>query len=243
MPVKAIYAPVSGCLIAGTLVSDFEVTRALAPTQTYTPHGCYGELYDLDEQLAITNIYRLFGHDIVLRDQISGFKKHPWAPVRECLIEPASITFDPENTERLVFVSSEQREGRYHTLPGIVHMLKGGPIHVVFMQPTISINYWGCRTTPLRPVVSVNRVKTEVKFLVKAPLTYNTVGFTAREIKRTPVTGFRTEQSVATSMKPEGAIVRTKDTIDALMAQHGTDVRTADSKLKPPTESVTTASM
>jgi hypothetical protein len=209
VPINAIFAPVSGCLVLGTLAGDFDVVQHLKGIQTICGYNADLEYKDLDELLPIVNMYRLFGHDVQLQDVLTKQIVQPWAPSRECIIEPSSIDFDIFEMKKLRVYDSEHREKRSHVLPNVRQLLKNGDTTMTIQQPTLKMTMFGRRTKEIRASVTRRRNKKEVKFLVKAPITYNSVAFTARAVDIKEKSGFRRKETEVPPTKPEGNKIET----------------------------------
>nr|WGM49130.1 coat protein [Umbelopsis gibberispora virus 2] len=219
----AIYAPVSGALVLGTMSGDFEVVQHLKAIYQTEPGSIYGKAYELDELLKIATIYRLFGYDLTVRDNVTGVDKNTWAAVRECIPEPASIEFDPTKITSWSIVGAHQRPGRSAPLPHPAVALTTG-LRIQIQTPSISINRWQQRTEPLRPSVMMTKRKGAVEFKVKASMQFNPVTFTARPQKSVQEKDFRSEHGPAPPMKPEGSKITLTQTEDA----RGMDVGPSD---------------
>jgi hypothetical protein len=173
-----------------------------------TGHGIFAEYYTLEEALFVTNLYRLFGHDMELYDVVTRNNIRPWASARECIIEPASIDFSPAREKQIAFYTNVPREGRTHVLPNVGALLTAGAFSVAYQRPLLSVNSWRSRMVPLRPHVVTRRVKTATKFFVQAPMTYRPVQFTAMPAPKRKESGFREPPSGDTPSKPEMLRVR-----------------------------------
>jgi hypothetical protein len=75
---------------------------------------------------------------------------------------------------------------------------------MTIQQPTIKITEYGSRTKAVRATVSRRKTRKEMKFLVKAPITYNPVTFTARAVDNKAKAGFRNDKPMVPPSKPEG---------------------------------------
>jgi hypothetical protein len=210
VPIDAIYAPVSGCLVLGTLAGEFDVVQHLKGVQTVPGFDADLEYKELHELLPLTNMYRLFGHDVQLQDVLTKQLVHPWAPFRECIIEPASIDFDIFEIKKLRVYDSDHRDKRSRILPNIRQLLKNGNTTMTIQRPTIKMTQFGHRTKEIRASVTRRRAKKEVTFLVKAPITYNPVAFTARTIDVREKLGFQRKDTEVPPTKPEGDKIETQ---------------------------------
>jgi len=180
--IDAIYAPVSGSLILGAVCGDFETTCHLAPLQETKTEGSFDVFYDMSTMLKVCNTFRLFGHEVELRDTLTNSLSTPWATSTECIIEPASIEFKPTQRRRYVVVDSHPRMGRNHTIPNVVSLMEPSHFVVSIRKPTLRVVDWQKRTTACRPIVRANRKKVEVKFFVKTVSDYGVGQFNAKEL-------------------------------------------------------------
>jgi len=214
--IDALYAPVSGCLMLGTYAGDLDTLEHLKSIQRM-PHGKYLEEHLTTEQLTVlANTYRLYGHDVVFKNVMTGAEVIAWASSRECIIEPASIGFDTQLPGTLKPIINVPREGRRHVLPTIGSLMSADNAALTISMPTISVNRWQHRRTQLKPYMSLTKKAKEAKFLIKAPMSYSPVTFTAKPLAGPDKTGFHLEPGVPTPSKPEGVIITERPTMDVV---------------------------
>jgi hypothetical protein len=230
VPIDAVYAPVSGSLIAGTLAGDLEVIQHLKALQTVKTEGQRGMHYDKVALLKLSSMYRMFGYDTTLRDNHSRAERTVWAAARECVVEPASLGFDPTNMTSWSLERVVQRPGRHCDLPSLPSILHPGEVRMSYDRPMINITNWQTRANTLRPIVTLAK-KQAVHFLVKAPLEYNSVAFTTRKgTVPTKLKDFHTVITEAPPMKPEGRKITETMTMDsASTGEHSETVTFAES--------------
>jgi hypothetical protein len=116
--------------------------------------------------LKLVNAYRLFGHDVMIKT-VEGGLLTPWAPVKELIIEPASIGHTITREYGSIVWESCARQGRSYTLPNLV---RGGPkrsmsLHI--MQPNIFIRQYRARTVTAPTIVKPVRNIEPVTFRIK----------------------------------------------------------------------------
>jgi hypothetical protein len=220
VPVSGIYAPVSGSLILGTVAGELECLQHLKAVQHISGADPVGDHFDCVRATILANTYRLFGHDTIWYDDISGEEVYPWATAKECIVEPASLDTGLSRRKALMIRSSVLREGRNHVLPNVLTMLRAGGADVVIQSPTIKMTHYGSRTKELRPSASRLKAAKEVKFLVKAPLVFDPVTFEARPITVAPAQSFQRAMHEVPALKPEGqrAAAPTTDVVDIPLA-------------------------
>jgi hypothetical protein len=205
--IDALYAPVSGCLMLGTYAGDLDSLEHLKSIQNMPTGDAATTPFSVEELTVLANTYRLYGHDVVFRNLMTGEDVLPWASSRECIIEPASIGFKATIPGLIFPVLNVPREGRTHVVPGIMNMLRSPGSVLTIARPTISVNRWQHRRTQLKPYMSVLKPVKIAKFLIKAPLHYSPVTFTARNVDKVDKAGFRLEPADPTPSKPEGKII------------------------------------
>ncbi|APG76047.1 hypothetical protein 1 [Wuhan insect virus 26] len=204
--IEAIYAPVSGGLVLGTMTGEFETTAHLTGVRALECKGVVGKAFDLKELSVLATMYRLFGYELELKDYQTGIIKRTWAPVRDCVVDPATIEFDPISPRLWMIEGAQPREGRRHIIPTPQNLLSGEPVVIVHQKPTISVTKWKSRTKPPRPFIATSRVKAPVQFLIKAPFEYNPISFEAKEVPshKFKLSDFQEGKSQVPPKKPEG---------------------------------------
>jgi hypothetical protein len=203
-----MYAPVSGSLVLGTAAGDYECLQHLKAVQHIDNYDPETTKVSLDNSLQLINAYRLFGYDVVMREEDDGTEIIPWAAAKECVIEPSSIEFSTTTSRRYKIVESVARPGRNHVLPNVIHALRSGQITLTIQAPTIKLAVWQYRTRETPAFVRTTKIRKPARFLIKSPLTYNPVTFTARPISKVSRQGFRQETLVVPAQKPEGIAVQ-----------------------------------
>jgi hypothetical protein len=142
-PIKIdrLYAPVSGSLILGSVGGQLDAVKHLLAVQRFDKVGDYGHYMEDTEALAYANLYRLFGHDVVLT-RMDGTRVKPWANVKEAVIERGSM-FAPDGGITLYrCMSSTARSGRNYPLPHIGNLTQTNAT-LTIMRPTLSFNKYG----------------------------------------------------------------------------------------------------
>jgi hypothetical protein len=209
IPVNAIFSPVSGSLLLGTFSGDLEALQHLKSVVDIDTHGSIGEIYDNVSVLKLANMYRLFGHNMSVRDSLSANITTPWGRAQECIIEPASIEFDPNTPHRWLLHDSNPRPGRNLPLPNIVVLADFDQVAYVIRKPNIRVCEWASRTREVIYTVSSRKKAVPVTFRVLAPLVSQKLRFQAKVPERPkPVPSFREAQATVTPHKPEVTVVQ-----------------------------------
>nr|UVG55944.1 putative capsid protein [Poaceae Liege totivirus 13] len=179
--VDALYAPVSGSLVLGTMSGDLEVVQHLKSTYRVDFRGTRTEVYDQVELLKTANIYRLFGHQITLFDNVTQEQINPWAAVNECVIEPSSIAFDPKEVRKLTLGWSDAREGRTVPLPALGSLGVGGFLSVTIQKPHLETIKFRTSQTPVKVYVTAKRSKKPLPIKIKSGYSFRPETFQARK--------------------------------------------------------------
>nr|CAE9672667.1 coat protein [Mucor hiemalis virus 4] len=203
LQISAVYAPVSGSLVLGTMVNDFETTAHLTSNYVLDLKHPTTPSPDLTQLARAATVYRLFGHDLVLTNLVTGVPFNTWAAVRECVPDIATIDFDPMTPKHYRIDGSIVREGRSHILPPPHVLLADNTATVLVQKPTVTLTKWGSRREPLRPSLVFSRKKKPVTFKVNAPIKYNFSQFTARAVPTQELSGFRRATDTVPPRNPE----------------------------------------
>jgi len=206
--IDAIYAPVSGSIILGAVACSLETTAHLQAVQVFKGLGRSNPRYDFEQKVIVANIYRLFGHEVTFRDSLNGNEKQSWAPVRECIVEPASIEFETNLAHTWEPHESSRREGRSHVLPQLRTVLDGQILNISISKPNVSLMKWQSRVVKIRPVVRLTRVKKPVEFKINTSLTPRPAIFAARRVHNVPGQHFRMDAAELPPRLPEGPVVQ-----------------------------------
>jgi len=209
IPINYIPAPVSGALVLGAVNGDYDAVAHLTAHQTFTGHGL-NYAYELRDALVLSNTMRLYGHHTEYKNHTTGEIIKPWAPVRDCVIEPSSLWFDPDSPAVIAPSYSYIREGRSHTLPNIHHLTaRETSFSLLIARPVITSCDWQKRWVPSRPYVQVRTRPKEIKFKVTAPMVHRPVAYraTTTYVKPTPTEAFRVEVTETPAAKPEGVVI------------------------------------
>jgi hypothetical protein len=202
--INAMHAPVSGCLVLGTIAGDYDALEHIKSVQ-HLPHGnIYDTHFSTEEITILVNAYRLFGHDVLVRNALTGTETTPWAASRECVIEPASVGFRHDLPGMIRIVSNKPRDGRNISLPNISSLVGTGGVVMSIARPTISVNRWQFRKETSRAYVSLTKAAKPAKFLIKSPLSYAPVQFTARTTGEILKQDFQFVKTGTPPAKPEG---------------------------------------
>nr|WMV64393.1 hypothetical protein [Uromyces fabae virus] len=153
LPVNALYAPVSGSLLLGSFSGELEAVQHLKSIYSFSGLGIGAVNYPDEELLKLASMYRLAGNEIVLRNDRTDERKIPYANVNECIIEPASVFFDPLSRDIWIPHSSDPRQGRSFPLPEVNNILNYGKMTVSIQRPTIEPIQYRTATSPLRTFV------------------------------------------------------------------------------------------
>nr|UXL82808.1 coat protein [Conidiobolus adiaeretus totivirus 2] len=214
--ITSMFAPVSGALVLGTLVGLYDSTCHLAGFKMFTGRGALGTIYTMEESLFLANLYRMFGHEAIFRDLVSKTEFVAWAPVHDCIVDPSVIEFSALQPRSLMLVDTQRREGRSDSLLPPAALLDGKPFTVTVVKPTIRPRQTYKVARVVKPVPQLPRAVKPVKFIIKAPMTYDPVKFKARLIsdpsfKRPDFQNLTTE---IPPTKPEGPTIVATDTAE-----------------------------
>jgi len=160
---------------------------------------------DLDQILPLASVYALFGHKVHLREAHSGREFTPSVTSRECIVEPLSITFDPNKHPDYQIMYSEADDLKHQVLPNVLNMMTTPGSRAIFQKPCIVATVWQKKHVPLRPYIQLTKRAQPVEFKVVAPYSYATTSFQAREFKKQDIRqDFTIDMSVVPPAKPEG---------------------------------------
>nr|QED43018.1 hypothetical protein [Uromyces totivirus D] len=181
IPINAIYAPVSGSLLLGALAGELEVVQHLKSNFSFTGMGIGSYAYPEEELLKLVSIYRLAGNEVVLRNDRTDQRIIPYANVSECVIEPASVFFDPLSRDIWIPHSSDPRQGRSFPLPEVNNILNHSKISISIQRPTIEPIQYRTAMSPLRTFVQpVQRGRKKLIGIVSSKYIARPMTFKAR---------------------------------------------------------------
>jgi hypothetical protein len=180
--IRNLHAPVSGCLLAGTLVNEFETTCHLTALQ-HLGRPEDGEGLSFEHSLQLANAYRLFGNETEFENIRTGKRIKPWAAVRELVIEPASLDFVVGRRTRYVPIRNWEREGRSYTVPNVRQLSFDAKCVMMIRRPMLTICDFGSRRKVTSAYVTRDvRPKRQVTIQVNAAYTYVRGAFTAKPV-------------------------------------------------------------
>jgi hypothetical protein len=218
--IDGIYAPVSGSLMLGSYSGELEAIQHLKGIQAIEFRGTRTATYSTVELTKISNIYRLFGHNITIFDSLTNEAKVPWAAVNECVIEPCSIAFDCTKVRAYTLGWSDQREGRCVPLPALGSLGQEGSLKMVIQKPSIELIKFRTAQTPVTTYTTIKRDKLPVPIMIKSAYSYKPGVFKARKGIRYQQSDFRSEGRQAPPDIPEGPqvteVVQTTVPMEAL---------------------------
>jgi hypothetical protein len=227
--VEALYAPVSGSLVLGTMSGDLETVQHLKSKYRVDFRGTRTEVYDKVELLKIANIYRLFGHQITLFDIITQEKINPWAAVNECIIEPSSIAFDPKEVKKLTLGWSDAREGRVVPLPALGSLGVEGFLDITIQKPHLETIKFRTAQESVKVYVTAKRSKKPLAIKVKSGYSYRPETFQAKKGISYRQKDFHDAPRQPPPDNPEGEIVKEPEQTTVLMESDTQSVKIAES--------------
>jgi len=234
--VDALFAPVSGSLVLGTMSGDLEVVQHLKSNYRVDFHGTRTSTYDNVELLKTANIYRLFGHNITLFDNITNDQIKPWAAVNECVIEPASIRFDPNKVMKITLGWSDSREGRTVPMPALGALGQAGFLNVTIQKPHLETIKFRTSQTPVKVYVTAKRDKKPLTVKIRSGFSYTPGTFRAKQTLVYKQQGFHEVETQLPPDNPEGEKVIAPAQTTVLTEAIPETARSAESSL-PPVES------
>nr|UMQ74228.1 capsid protein [Helianthus annus leaf-associated totivirus 7] len=205
IPIEALYAPVSGSLILGTLSGDLDVVQHIKAVQTLPHAEVFTQTLDHLEWLKIANAYRLFGHQCVFESEGSLTFREAWANAKHCVIEPASVHFSPTKPSRLYLNRSYAREGRSYPIMPAIELLRSGGGVLEISKPCIAPVEWQRWRKPLAVTVMTRREnRTKVQFQVGATFSAKPHTYTMQHYKQLVRKDFQVDQTEILPTIPEG---------------------------------------
>jgi len=228
---NALYAPVSGSLLIGTFAGELGALQHLKGVQEFKGAGIVGQAYGDRDLVVVSNAYRLLGHDVVLSDRSKGLVR-PWASAHQCVIEPASISFDPAQPTLYCFYDAERREGRSATCPDIAQVCVSGMTFVI-ARPNLRIVEWQRRRATVLPYLGSLTSKAKVEFKVRNVHSTRFTTFEALPVApaRTQPSVFHKAESLVPPTRPAGLDVVPAEPLSQAAAHMATGtqpVSTAD---------------
>jgi hypothetical protein len=228
--IDALYAPVSGSLILGTLSGELSTVVHLKASYECKLAGGRTTVYSIEELTKLASIYRLFGHEITLFDNITGERVKPWAAVNECIIEPASIGFDPTKIQKLTIGHSDMREGRAIPLPALGALSVDGSISILIQKPTVEVICFGTAQKPVRTYTTSRRDRKVVPIKVKSGYSYRPETFRASKGNTYKQLGFYEGKRHIPPDNPEGVVVTEPIQHTVTTGDQETNVATVETK-------------
>nr|UUV42403.1 MAG: capsid protein [Enontekio toti-like virus 1] len=227
--IDALYAPVSGSLILGTLAGELEAVQHLKSIVSQTFRGVRDTLYDSVELTKVATMYRLFGHDVVYEDNITRTLIKPWGNVSQCIPEPASIWFDPRDIKKLTIKNSDPRHGRCVPLPNLGSLTEG-TISMTIERPFIEFTVFGSRKEPLRTYITRRRDKPKIEMLIKPVYSFTSETFRTTGTSQYKYQDFREESMKVPPQQPEVAMVEEPEQTTAHAESSSVNADTVDWK-------------
>jgi hypothetical protein len=222
IPLLTPPAPVSGALILGNVNAELRACVHLTANQNFDTGEHVGD-EAFENNLKLVNTYRLFGHDVVLKD-VYGNITTPWAPVRELLIEPSSLKYTQDFVYSGLVQYSKPRSGRNVHLPMLSPHMPTRKMSLHVMKPNVFLQVYRRRAISAPAVIRpVRRVK-PIIFTIKNT---RTAIFTKTLVPGYDkvVSGF---QGPGTGIAPRNPPMRKENTETASMASLAADASTAD---------------
>jgi hypothetical protein len=203
--VDAIYAPVSGSMILGTVAGNLSMVDHLKSIQVIPQNNVYDTVVNNLDLVKVINCYRLFGHDVTLYDHALTSFTVPWANARHCIIEPACVFFDPKRPKTYSIERSHPRSGRYDPITPIIELLRSGGATFSVTKPTLAPTEWMKWREPLRIHITT-RVENKARVEFKVPATFgvNPCTFSSHRYETITHQDFRSTRSEARPLFPEG---------------------------------------
>jgi len=199
--VNRIPSCVSGALIYGTTVGHFDHLAHLTPVQEIFPRDRYDTEKSFRFTLQMSNLYRVFGHDITWMRRIDNVELRPYANVNACVIDPYSLEEEPEEPYSMRDGTSFRREGRSVSLPNFDNIVDEPKVVVRVSKPVLTLCEWNRRDRPLPPAKFIKKTKTKVEFKIRAGATSNRAYL--RSLPRPKQKeGFRNAQDIIAPMIP-----------------------------------------
>nr|WGM49128.1 coat protein [Umbelopsis gibberispora virus 1] len=183
------YPYVSGSLVLGAVSTTLPALQHLVSHGTIMP-SAYND-YTPQEAITMTNVYRLFGHDVQPYHVKTGEEYPTFATAHECVICPSAILNNARDFDRLALTESTARAGRTHFLPHSSSIRHRNTFTFTFTTPVLSLNRFGRRTLPCRPSIRVASRRQEIRFTVKSSGTLQHVKIAGGGTGRVVRQGFR----------------------------------------------------
>jgi hypothetical protein len=121
----------------------------------------------------LATVYRLFGQEVIVREEKKGVAFTPYANAKECVPAIASFLARTNHRERHVIVDVRARLGRHEYLPSpaILHQL--GKWTVTVTTPVLEAVTWQDKRKPLMATMSLPGRGKDVVFKVRAGTSYS----------------------------------------------------------------------
>nr|WMV64391.1 hypothetical protein [Uromyces fabae virus] len=218
--IDALYAPVSGSLILGTLAGELDVVQHIKAVQTLPHVEVFKDTVDYLEWIKIANAYRLFGHQCVFESEGALTFREAWANAKHCVIEPASVHFSPTQPSRLYLNRSYAREGRSYPIMPAIELLRSGGGTLEISKPCIAPVEWQRWRKPLAVTVMTRREnRTKVQFQVGATFSAKPHTFTMQHYKQLVRQDFQVEQTEILPTIPEGPKSNIRGRLEDVVAE------------------------
>lgn len=193
---KDVFAPVSGALLLGMVSEQMDELSHLTPVQnlkiTQDP-----DLYDDRQVMRVSNMYRLFGHDVVLSRFDNGEMIKPWANSRECVLEVASTVFLKYKGKYYRMEEAEPRPGRSDNAPHLHALCVAKDPTLLIMKPAFRVTEWQKKEQPVIASLERPEKRAELKFMVRSTYSYEPQVFMARQVAEKQESFVQAEATVA----------------------------------------------
>jgi len=131
----------------------------------------------------VAQIYRLFGHELEIREEKTELLHQLFAPVQECIIYPTNLLHATRETDKLKLVCSMQRPGRSTTIPDVSALSAGQTIQADYTTPRLSMTHFNKRVLPIAPAMVLPQRTRDIKFRVKGSTVLHKVKMSAGDHK------------------------------------------------------------
>jgi hypothetical protein len=195
---------VSGALVYGTVVDHYDHLAHLAPAQVIKPR----DIYDLDTSfrttLQLSNLYRVYGHDVTWENRNRVGDILPYGAAKTCMIDPYSLGEVAEEPFAVRQGTSSRREGRAVSLPNLANLFDEDRVVVRPSKPVLTLCEWGRRDKPLPPTRFVKKTRVVNEFKIRAGATSSRALLRALPRKPAP-SGFQVADTTIAPMIPVAA--------------------------------------
>jgi len=152
---------VSGALIYGTTVGHFDHLSHLTPLQEIKMSARFDPDESFKTTLQLSNLYRVFGHDLTWFKRVDNSELKPYAGVHTCIVDPYSLCEEPETPFSMRDGISSRREGRSTSFPNLDNVFDEEKIVVRVSKPVLTLCEWNKRERPLPPARFIRKTKTK----------------------------------------------------------------------------------